>query len=128
MTESTLLDAQVQSKRMYNALSETMDLTRQLAEALDRNDQVAVQLLVSMREEPVKTLRQGRRALEQQRELLEEPDRRRLTELLDGSPAEREEEGPLANQVGVNRRLWQQLRALDESVNRKLTREKSIYR
>lgn len=128
MTESTLLDAQVQSKRMYNALSETMDLTRQLAEALDRNDQVAVQLLVSMREEPVKTLRQVRRALEQQRELLEEPDRRRLTELLDGSPAEREEEGPLANQVGLNWRLWQQLRALDESVNRKLTREKSIYR
>lgn len=127
MTSSTLLDAQVQTKRMYNALSETMDLTRQLAEALDRDDQVAVQLLVSMREEPIKILRQVQQALKQQREALAEADGRRLAQLLGGEAPETQEEQPLAAQVGINRRLLQQLQELDKNVNRKLTREKSIY-
>lgn len=127
MTESVLLDAHVQAKRMYNALTETMDLTRQLAEASDRDDQVAVQLLVSMREEPVKRLRHIQDAIVQQKEALEPQDGQRLDQLMRGeAPADAGEE-PLAAQVGVNLRLWQQLRELDEIVNRKLTRGKSFY-
>lgn len=127
MTESVLLDAHVQAKRMYNALTETMDLTRQLAEASDRDDQVAVQLLVSMREEPVKRLRHIQDAIVQQKEALEPQDGQRLDQLMRGEPAADAGEEPLAAQVGVNLRLWQQLRELDEVVNRKLTRGKSFY-
>lgn len=128
MVASVLLDAQVQTKRMYNALSETMDLTRQLAEAVDRNDQVAIQMLVSMREEPVKTLRQTRQALEQQRASLEPEDGQRLAQLLNGEPPTEPEEEALAKQVGTNRRLLQQLQELDKILNQKLTRERSYYR
>lgn len=127
MTETALLDAHVQVKRMYSALAETMDATQQLAEAVDRNDQVAIQLLVTMREEPVEKLRKSRQALDQQRQALGEGDGLRLTRLLAGEPAESPEEEPLANQVAVNLRLWQQLRDLDKVLNRKLAREKSIY-
>ena len=38
MEASALLDAHVQLKRTYAALNEALDLTRQLAEAVDRND------------------------------------------------------------------------------------------
>lgn len=127
MTDSVLLDAQVQAKRMYNTLSETMDLTRQLAEAVDRDDQVAIQLLVSMREEPVKRLRQIQEAITQQRQSLAPEEGRRLGQLMGGEAPERPEEEALSAQVGVNLRLWQQLRELDETVNRKLTRGKSFY-
>lgn len=127
MTEAALLDAHVQLKRMYNALAETMDITQQLAEAVDRNDQVAIQMLVSMREEPVEKLRKTRQALDQQREAMEEKDRERLVRLLSGGAAERPEEEPFAKQAAVNLRLWQQLRDLDQVLNRKLTREKSFY-
>ena len=36
------LKAHVQTKRMYTQLNEVLDISRQLAEALDRNDQVTV--------------------------------------------------------------------------------------
>ena len=65
MEASTLLDAHVQAKRIYNLLNEVMDVSRQMAEAMDRDDQVAIQMLVSMREEPVHRLRQARRALKE---------------------------------------------------------------
>lgn len=128
MDESTLLDAQVQTKRIYSLLNEVMELSRQMAEAVDRDDQVAIQMLVSMREEPVRKLRQARQALEEQRDALEPETARRLSRLLNGEAAETEAEAPLAAQVGTNRRLLEQLLDLDRVLNRKLTREESIYK
>lgn len=128
MDASTLLDAQVQTKRIYGLLNEAMELSRQMAEAMDRDDQVAIQMLVSMREEPVRKLRQARQALEGQRDALEPETARRLSQLLNGEAAETEAEAPLAAQVGTNRRLLEQLLDLDRVLNRKLTREESIYK
>ena len=127
MEASTLLDAHVQAKRIYNLLNEVMDVSRQMAEAMDRDDQVAIQMLVSMREEPVHRLRQARRALKEQRDALEPEAALRLTQLLNGEEAETEAEAPLAAQIGANRRLLEQVLELDRVLNRKLTREESIY-
>lgn len=52
MEASALMDAHVQLKRIYTALNEALDLTRQLADAVDRDDQVATQMLIAMRQEP----------------------------------------------------------------------------
>lgn len=127
MEASALLDAHVQLKRMYAALSEALDLTRQLADAVDRDDRVAVQMLVSMRQEPTDKLAGAQQALEQQQKALSPGDADRLAALLRGEDALTEEEEPLAGQVGVNRRILRQLVDLDQVVNRKLTRDKSVY-
>ena len=84
MEASILLDAHVQAKRIYNLLNEVMDVSRQMAEAVDRDDQVAIQMLVSMREEPVRKLQRARRALEEQRNALEPETAQRLSRLLNG--------------------------------------------
>ena len=127
MEASTLLDAQVQTKRIYGLLNEVMDLSRQLAEAVDRNDQVAIQMLVSMRGDPVRKLRRAQQTLEEQRDALEPEAAQRLSQLLNGERAETEAEEPLAAQVGTNRRLLEQVLELDRVLNRKLTREESVY-
>ena len=44
MTEKTVMDALVQMKRTGNLLNELEDLTRQLGQAIDRNDQVSMQM------------------------------------------------------------------------------------
>ena len=128
MEAKALLDAHVQLKRVYTALNEALDLTRQMADAADRNDEVAAQLLVSMRQEPTDKLARAYQALDQQRQALSEADAARLAALLQGEAAKAEEEAPLANQVGLNRRVLKQLVELDQVVNRKLAREKSIYK
>ena len=127
MEASALLDAHVQLKRMYAALSEALDLTRQLADAVDRDDRIAVQMLVSMRQEPTDKLAGAQQALEQQQKTLTPEDADRMAALLRGEDALTEAEEPLAGQVGVNRRTLRQLVELDRVVNKKLTRDKSIY-
>ncbi len=128
MEASALLDAHVQLKRAYAALNEALDMTRQLADAADRDDQVAAQMLVSMRQEPTDKLARTQEALEQQRQALPAADGQRLAALLKGAAAETAEEAPLANQVGLNQRILKQLVEVDQVVNRKLAREKSIYK
>ena len=127
MTGAQLLDAQVQEKRRYALLSELFDLTRQLAEAVDRSDEVTIQMLLSMREEPLAQMRQVEENLIRQRAALAEEDGRRLEELLSGAPARRQEENALSEQVAANRRLLGQLVELDKRINKKVTREKSVY-
>lgn len=127
MEAKALLDAHVQLKRVYTALNEALDLTRQMADAADRNDEVAAQLLVSMRQEPTDKLARAHQALDQQRQALPGADAARLAALLQGAEAETAEEAALANQVGLNRRVLKQLVDLDQVVNRKLAREKSVY-
>ena len=102
MEASTLLDAQVQTKRIYGLLNEVMD--------------------------PVRKLRRAQQTLEEQRDALEPEAARRLSQLLNGERAETEAEEPLAAQVGTNRRLLEQVLELDRVLNRKLTREESIYK
>ena len=70
----------------------------------------------------------SQQALGQQKAALSETYRARLDALLKGAAAETAEESPLANQVGLNQRVLKQLVDLDQIVNRKLTREKSIYK
>lgn len=127
MEASALMDAHVQIKRIYTALNEALDLTRQLADAVDRDDQIATQMLVSMRQEPTDKLAGAHQALAQQRQALPDAHADRLAAILKGAEAETEAEAPLAAQVGVNQRVLKQLVELDRVVSRKLAREKSIY-
>lgn len=127
MDAPALMDALVQLKRIYTALNEALDLTRQLAETVDRDDEISTQMLVSMRQEPTDKLAQAYQALEEQRRSLPADAAARLGALLKGTEAETEEEVPLAVQVGANQRVLKQLVELDRVVNRKLARGKSIY-
>ena len=127
METPALMDAHVQLKRIYTALNEALDLTRQLADAVDRDDQVATQMLIAMRQEPTDKLAGAHQALDQQRRTLPPSAAERLAALVKGAAAETEAEAPLAAQVGVNQRVLKQLVDLDRVVNRKLAREKSFY-
>ena len=127
MEQATILDAHVQVRRMYNLLTEVQDLTLQMAQSLDRNDAVATQMLLDMRQAPLQKMAQAREALLLQLEELNQEDSARLRSILNGGTAISPEEKRLADQVAMNSRLMQQVQALDRQVNQKITRDKSIY-
>ena len=127
MERDTLLKAQMHTKRMYLLLTEVRDLSRQLAEALDRNDQVTVRMLISLRSEPVNKLTETKAMLEDLKKGLPLSDAVRLLELLNGASPATEDESILATQVSSNQRLLEQVLALDKGLNLKIARDKSIY-
>ena len=127
MEASVLLKAQVNTKRIYLLLNEVLDLSSQLAQALDREDQVTIRMLISMRREPIDKLKQARSVLLEMKQMLPPEDAQRLAELLNGADAREKEETELANQVRANQRLLEQVLELDKRLNQKLARENSIY-
>ena len=81
MTKSDWLDLTVLERRKYNLLSEVMDLSQQLGEALDRNDDVSVRLLVSMRQDPILRLEEIKAAIGSKRDSIPPEEWERVLEL-----------------------------------------------
>ena len=125
MELTRLTEAQVQARRIYNALGEVESLSRQVAEALDRNDPMAVKVLLAMREEPILAAHHARDILRQMVESTD--DGGRLRALLNGAAAENADERGLANQIAMNERLLAQIRELDRVLSQKIAREQSFY-
>ena len=127
MGQKAILDALVQVKRMNTLFNEVQDISGQLAEALDRNDRVSVEMLAGMRRDPIDKLAAAEDVLYDQADALPPEEGARLLELLGGAPARTEAEKPLADQVGANRRRLDQILAQDKILNQKLARENSAY-
>jgi len=128
MTKSDWLDLAVLERKKYNLLSETMDLTRQLGETLDRNDEVSLRLLLSMRQEPILRLEEVKRAAGFKLESLLPEERERVSALASGSGPASEEERTYAEEAGRCRRLLERVLELDRRVNRRLTGKDSFYK
>ncbi len=131
MEEKTVMDALVQMKRTGNLLNELLDLTRQLGESIDRNDQVSTQMLIAMREEPLGKLQAADKALREQMEALDDREEAgQLAAILNGGGAG-DDAGRtvemLCDQVALNRRRLKQVTDLDRVLNQRIAREKSAY-
>lgn len=115
----------VQLRKRYTALTETYDLTVQMGEALDRNDQTSFSMLLSMRQEPVLRLQELdvniRRITES-----DAPDiEARWQALIDGDAPRDADEQMVVNQMQQNKRVIDRLVPIDSRINRTLTERKS---
>lgn len=131
MNEKNVMDALVQMKRTGNLLNELWDLTRQLGESIDRNDQVSIQMLIAMREDPLGKLQATDQAIRDQLEALpDREDARLLAAMLNGGPPVDPAQRPqqmLCDQVGSNKRRLKQITEMDRMLNQRLARENSAY-
>lgn len=127
MTKSDWLDLTVLERQKYNHLSELMDLTRQLGEAMDRGDEMSVRILISMRNDPLVGLEELKKATRLRTEALSGEERARVAELNGGASPEDENESLYVSQAGSARRLWERVVELDQRLNRRMAGEDSFY-
>lgn len=126
-----MMDALVQMKRTGNLLNELLDLTQQLGQAIDRNDQVSIQMLIAMREDPLGKLQDADQALRDQIETMtDQTSAAQLASMLNGGlPAQEDSKAQqqLCSQVGANQRRLKQVMDLDRVLNQRMARDKSVY-
>ncbi len=127
MTKGDWLDLTVLERKKYNYLSEVMDLSQQMGEALDRNDQVSVRMLLSLRQDPILQLEELKRSIQMKQESIPAEDRKRLAELLAEAAPENEAEERYARQAGAARRLLERVIEVDRRLNRRLAGDASFY-
>lgn len=128
MDEKLLMDALVHMKRMGNLLNEIHDLSRELAGALERNDQVSAEMLIAMRQDPINQMEETDQALRDRLYSVQDAgERAHLAGLLNGTAQPEPVEQMLAEQVAANRRRLSQVLELDKRLNLRMAREKSVY-
>ena len=128
MTAGVWMDLTVLERKKYNSLSEVLDLTRQLGESLDRNDQVAVRMLIAMRQDPLLHLEEAERTAKDRRRSLTEEEQRRIRSLLKGAEPQSSEERTFLDQAGKTRRLLERVVELDRRVSLRMAGENSFYK
>ena len=113
-------------KKLYGKLTETTSLTKELGEAVERQDQASVRLLLSQRQKSVLELQELQAYIGLKRCDLS-GDGERFDALTAGLPALDAAERPVEAQVALNRRLLEQLVALDKRINLRLCGRRSCY-
>ena len=122
------LDAALAAERaMYRALSEVQDITRELLDAVDRQDQVSVRLFLSMRQEQINQLRDQKELLKKQCGGLPKEEGDRLRQILSGKKPAGVEGEALSLQVERNRALLERTLQADKALSRRLAGRESFY-
>lgn len=127
MEQEIYTEALVYTKRFYNHITELFSLTEQLAEAVDRDDQVSMRMLISMREEPIYKMRELEAIFHDQLNEWPAQDAAEIRRILEGGTATTKKEERLANALAANRRFLLKFVELDQRISRKLCGEKSFY-
>lgn len=127
MTKNDWLELTVLERKKYNCLLEVEDVTRQLAQALDRNDQVAAQMLVALRQDPLLQLEEVDRGEKQRAAGLPAEDRDRLQVLLRDQEARYDGESAFLEQAGKTRKLLERVVELDRRISLRMAGDHSFY-
>ena len=127
MTRNDWLELTVLERKKYNFLMELEDLTRQLAEALDRNDQVSAKMLVAMRQDPLLQLEEVDRGEKHREAALPEEDQERVRILRRDGQARYDGEDVFLEQVGKTRRLLERVVDLDRRISLRMAGDHSFY-
>ncbi|MBP1758660.1 MAG: hypothetical protein H6Q61_909 [Firmicutes bacterium] len=127
MKASDLKELLELERKLYAQISETIDLTQNLLDSVERNDQVAVHMLLSMRQRPILEMEEVQSYISLKRIDLNHQDAQRFDALLSGALPENRDELPLTKQLSMNQRFLERLTELDRLVSHKLCGDRSYY-
>lgn len=127
MLERELNELYQWKKQQMMKLMEISDLTDQLAQAVERRDEVSVDMLLNMRGEPIRQVQELETRIQEHLRTLPPEEAARLGELLRGEPAQSPEEEQLSAQVLQDRRLLERIQKADNRTSIRLGGKRSFY-
>ena len=122
------MDLAVLERRKYNYLGEVLELSRQMGEAANRGDQVSLNMLVALRQEPILRLEEVKGLIDARRDSLPQADWMRVSQLLKERTPQGGWERTFLEQAEGARRLLEQVLEIDRQVSLRLAGEDSFYR
>ena len=116
----------VQLRKRYTALTETLDLTMQMGEALDRNDRTSFSMLLAMRQEPVLRMQELDGNIRRIVDIDAPADiEARWRALVRGDNPQNADEQMIVNQMQQNKRVIERLVPIDSRISQVLSERKS---
>lgn len=106
----------VQIKKRYSLLSEIYDITVQMLDALNRDDEVSLSMLIAMRQEPILQMKESDAILSELEKELADDVKKRWRELENDAQPANQEETLFKQQMEQNRRLVNRLIPIDNRI------------
>lgn len=128
MREQCIEEITDEQRLAFRQLMEVDTLTKELAEALSRKDQVSIHMLLAMRQEPINQLLEIKRRIHARLLNYSEEDAIAIQALLDGKEPPKAGEEFLCQMAGQNQRLLAKIRVQDEQISVRLGGNRSFYR
>ncbi len=128
MDSQVIAAALATERKCYAALTEVMELTQDLSDAVQRQDQVTVQMFLSMRQEPINQLKEYRSLQRKRCASLPEEESAALWKVLTGKGGDGTDQlQELEKLVGQNQSLLERIQQADRQVSVSLGGKKSFY-
>ena len=128
MDSQVIAAALATERKCYAALTEVMELTQDLSDAVQRQDQVTVQMFLSIRQEPINQLKEYRSLQRKRCASLPEEESAALWKVLTGKGADGTGQlQDLEKVVGQNQSLLERIQQADRQVSVSLGGKKSFY-
>ncbi len=127
LNEQSLSATLIVEKKIYYTLSEVLELTDELSNALTRKDEVSLRLFLGMRQEQINLLDEYSATLRKQCSLLPKVDAEILLAIIRGEEVSCAGSQNLKEQIKKNRALLERVVMADKRISEKLCGKKSIY-
>ena len=114
-------------KKQFLKFNEILSLTEQMAESIDRNDRFSVNMLLGMREDPIRQAQEIQEQIGEYLYRMPEQEAVRANELLTGAENGQGMENALSGQAAQNRRLLDRIINLDKFISQRLGGNRSFY-
>lgn len=114
----------VQLKKRYSLLSEIYDLTEQMSQALNRDDEISFSMLLAMRQEPILKMKESDMILKGLRSTLPVDIVNRWSALENNDNPNSQEETLFKQQMEQNQRLVERLVSFDKRILKVLSNKK----
>lgn len=114
-------------KKFYAKVVETLSITNELREAVEREDGVSIRILIAERQRPLLELQETQEFIKLKRLDLTKEDALQFDRLVAGGDATSPAEYPVAEQIQRNQSMLSRLIELDKRINQTFCGDKSIY-
>ena len=125
MLKDELETLRLKQSSEYLKLLEVVKLTEDLAQAIDRRDEVSVRILLTERETVLLQLQEMDVAVRDC--LLSQPEAIRLSPVLSGAEPQNPDEEALSAQVTKKQQLLEKINLMDQRISTRLGGKRSFY-
>lgn len=127
MTDEELLSYHVLARRKFNLLTEVLEISKEMGQAMDRSDQTSLRKLLVARNEPIEKLDQLEKDLENTRLSFSGEDRAHLKAIMKGEAQNNPKEIALCRQMQDTLALLKEVIELDARINTRVSGKDSVY-
>lgn len=129
--EELLTEILKRVQRNYTRVVEIERITRELGDALSRNDQESAQLLIKMRQDEMEMVGESRDEIQMLLQTVDEKEREKLKDWLNGKRGEQPDSFEAQKIMDISGTLTQILDrtiSLDTAINKKIAGKDSFYK